>query len=102
MDDSRMAGNFLFFNPDQEGITRADAKQGVHADALTRFGEEYQEDVYRRTLPMLESIPDFGGCTPWILCDFRSPRRQLPGVQDGWNLKGVIGHNGEKKEPSPS
>jgi beta-glucuronidase len=31
------------------------------------------------------------------LCDFRSPRRQLPGIQDGWNLKGVIGHNGEKK-----
>ena len=75
----------------------ADAKQGVHADALTRFREEYQADVYRRTLPMLDKIPGFSGCTPWILCDFRSPRRQLPGIQDGWNLKGVIGHNGEKK-----
>ena len=75
----------------------ADAKQGFHADALTRFGEEYQADVYRRTLSMLEKIPGFSGCTPWILCDFRSPRRQLPGIQDGWNLKGVIGHNGEKK-----
>ena len=75
----------------------ADAKQGFHADALTRFSEEYQEDVYKRTLPMLEKIPGFTGCTPWILCDFRSPRRQLPGIQDGWNLKGVIGHNGEKK-----
>ena len=75
----------------------ADAKQGFHADTLTRFSEEYQEDVYKRTLPMLEKIPGFTGCTPWILCDFRSPRRQLPGIQDGWNLKGVIGHNGEKK-----
>ena len=75
----------------------ADAKQGFHADALTRFSEEYQEDVFKRTLPMLEKIPGFTGCTPWILCDFRSPRRQLPGIQDGWNLKGVIGHNGEKK-----
>jgi beta-glucuronidase len=75
----------------------ADAKQGVHADALTRFSEEYQADVYRRTLPMLGRIPGFSGCTPWILFDFRSPRRLLPGVQDGWNLKGLIGHNGEKK-----
>ena len=75
----------------------ADAKQGFHADARTRFSEEYQADVYKRTLPMLEKISGFIGCTPWILCDFRSPRRLLPGIQDGWNLKGVIGHNGEKK-----
>jgi beta-glucuronidase len=76
----------------------ADAKQGFHADALTRFSEEYQADVYRRTLPMLEKIPAFSGCTPWILCDFRSPRRPLPGVQDGYNRKGLIGSNGKKKE----
>jgi len=75
----------------------ADAKAGFHADALTRFSEEYQADFYQRTLPMLEKIPGFSGCTPWILCDFRSPRRLLPGIQDGWNLKGLIGHNGEKK-----
>ena len=76
----------------------ADAKQGFHADALTRFSEEYQADVYRRTLPMLEKIPAFSGCTPWILCDFRSPRRVLPGVQDGYNRKGLIASNGKKKE----
>jgi beta-glucuronidase len=75
----------------------ADAKQGFHADALTRFSEEYQADVYRRTFPMLEKIPGFSGCTPWILCDFRSPRRMLPGIQDGWNIKGVISRDGEKK-----
>ena len=75
----------------------ADAKQGMHADALTRFSEEYQADVYKRTLPMLERIPGFSGCTPWILCDFRSPRRLLPEIQDGWNIKGVIGHDGKKK-----
>lgn len=75
----------------------ADAQQGFHADALTRFSEEYQADVYKRTLPMLEKIPGFSGCTPWILCDFRSPRRLLPEIQDGWNIKGLIGHNGKKK-----
>ncbi len=75
----------------------ADAKQGLHADALTRFSEEYQADVYRRTLPMLSKIPGFSGCTPWILCDFRSPRRPLPGIQDGFNRKGLISSEGKKK-----
>ena len=75
----------------------ADAKSGMHGDPLTRFGEEYQADVLQRTLPMLDKIPGFSGCTPWILADYRSPRRALPSIQDGWNLKVVIGHNGEKK-----
>ena len=76
----------------------ADAKAGFHADARPRFSEEYQADLYRRTLAMLDQIPGFTGCTPWILCDFRSPRRLLPEIQDGWNLKGLIGQNGEKKQ----
>ncbi|MEY4916285.1 MAG: hypothetical protein RL616_198 [Verrucomicrobiota bacterium] len=75
----------------------ADAKQGLHGDAAARFTEEYQADLYRRTLPMLDKIPGFSGCTPWILTDFRSPRRPLAGIQDGWNIKGLTGHNGEKK-----
>lgn len=76
----------------------ADALQGYHADRLTRFSEEFQEDLYRQTLPMLEKIPQLCGMTPWILCDFRSPRRPLPGIQDGWNRKGLIGENGTKKK----
>ena len=75
----------------------ADAKRGFHADGLTRFSEEYQADVYRRTLPMLEKIAGFSGCTPWILCDFRSPRRTLPGVQDGFTRKGLLDPSGKKK-----
>jgi beta-glucuronidase len=70
----------------------------MHAGAGTRFSEEFQEQVYRLTLPMLERIPQFRGCTPWILCDFRSPRRVLPKIQDGWNRKGLIGENGRKKK----
>ena len=76
----------------------ADALQGYHADRLTRFSEEYQEDLYRQTLAMLERIPQWRGTTPWILVDFRSPRRPLPNVQDGWNRKGLIGENGTKKK----
>ncbi len=47
---------------------------------------------------MLAKIPQFRGLTPWILMDFRSPMRQLPGVQDGFNRKGLISNQGEKKE----
>ncbi|HYD85566.1 MAG TPA: glycoside hydrolase family 2 TIM barrel-domain containing protein, partial [Opitutus sp.] len=76
----------------------ADALQGLHADKLTRFSEEYQEDLYVQTLAMLQKIPAWRGTTPWILCDFRSPRRPLPHVQDGWNRKGLIAENGTKKK----
>ena len=75
-----------------------DALQGFHATRLTRFSEEFQTDLYRQTLPMLKRIPQLRGMSPWILCDFRSPRRPLPGIQDGWNRKGLIGSNGKRKE----
>jgi hypothetical protein len=61
-------------------------KAGTEAP-LTRFSEEHQEDLYRKTIAMLRKIPAWRGVTPWILADFRSPRRVLPNVQDGWNRK---------------
>ena len=76
----------------------ADAKAGFHADSLTRFSEEYQEYLYRETLAMLSGIPQWRGVSPWILTDFRSPRRVLPGIQDGWNRKGLFSEKGEKKK----
>lgn len=76
----------------------AGALQGLHGDALTRWTEEYQEDLFRRNMAMLDKIPQFRGVSPWILCDFRSPRRHLAGIQDGWNRKGLIGQNGVKKK----
>ena len=76
----------------------AGALQGLHGDTLTRWSEEYQENLYKHTLPMLSKIPQFRGVTPWILCDFRSPRRLIPNIQDGWNRKGLIGQNGTKKK----
>jgi beta-glucuronidase len=75
----------------------ADALQALHGDALTRWTEEYQASVYEHQLRMLERIPSLRGMTPWILADFRSPRRPLPGIQDYWNRKGLISDRGEKK-----
>ncbi len=38
---------------------------------------------------MLNTIPQLRGMSPWILMDFRSPRRVLPEIQDGFNRKGL-------------
>ncbi|HAZ02686.1 MAG: beta-glucuronidase [Bacteroidetes bacterium GWA2_40_14] len=76
----------------------ADARFGFHADSLTRFSEEYQAYVYTETLKMFSKIPQLSGFSPWILVDFRSPRRVLPNIQDGWNRKGLISSGGERKQ----
>ena len=75
-----------------------DAKAGVHGLETKRWTEEYQASIFRHQLPMLAKIPQFRGLSPWILMDFRSPMRQLPGIQDGYNRKGLISNRGEKKE----
>ncbi len=74
------------------------AKQGFHGDKNTRWTEEYQEYLYEETLKMLSSIKQLRGMSPWILVDFRSPRRMLPKIQDGWNRKGLISDEGKKKK----
>jgi beta-glucuronidase len=76
----------------------ADAKAGLHGEATERWTEEYQADVFRHQMGMLNRIPQLRGLSPWILVDFRSPRRMLPGVQDGYNLKGLISDQGRKKQ----
>ncbi len=75
-----------------------DALFGRHGDALTRWTEEYQENIYQHQIGMLKKIPFLRGTAPWILMDFRSPRRPLPGIQDYWNRKGLVSNRGEKKK----
>ena len=75
-----------------------DAKAGLHGPATQRWTEEYQASIFEHQLPMLAKIPQFRGLSPWILVDFRSPMRQLPGLQDGFNRKGLISNAGEKKK----
>ncbi|MFZ1528046.1 MAG: glycoside hydrolase family 2 TIM barrel-domain containing protein [Ferruginibacter sp.] len=75
-----------------------DAKQGLHGNKEERWTEEYQEYLYRQNLLMIEKMPNISGLSPWILMDFRSPRRNLPGVQDGFNRKGLVSDKGKKKK----
>jgi beta-glucuronidase len=75
-----------------------DALFGYHGDAGVRWTEEYQKNLYEHQLAMLKKIPSLRGMTPWILTDFRSPRRPLPRIQDFYNRKGLISSRGERKQ----
>jgi len=75
-----------------------DALGGFHADENTRWSEEYQEALYKNQLTMLSKISSLRGIIPWILADFRSPRRQHPVYQNFWNRKGVMTETGKKKK----
>jgi beta-glucuronidase len=75
-----------------------DALAGNHGDPETRWTEEYQQSLYENQFKMLAGIPALRGTTPWILTDFRSPRRQHPIYQNFWNRKGLISEQGVKKK----
>lgn len=76
----------------------ADARAGFHDPAAKqKFSEDFQADYYRATLAMAQKLPTLRGMSPWILKDFRSPRRQNPDFQQGWNRKGLISETGQRK-----
>ena len=79
--------------------TGAGSKGGFHGDKETRWSEEYQAWYYEEQITMMKRMPDnFSGISPWILVDFRSPRRNHPKYQEGWNRKGLIDNKGNKKK----
>ncbi len=52
------------------------AKYGLHGAKNQRWTEEFQENLYRENCAMLDKIDGLAGTTPWILKDFRSPRKK--------------------------
>ena len=75
----------------------AGALYGRHGDKDERWTEEYQQNVFDHQLAMVQRMPNLVGLTPWVLMDFRTPLRMLPGVQDYHNRKGVVSNRGERK-----
>ncbi len=75
-----------------------EATYGYFGGKTDRFTEDYQEDMYIRSVNMMKRIPGLAGVTPWILKDFRSPRRQLRDFQDDFNRKGLVSDKGQKKK----
>jgi beta-glucuronidase len=75
----------------------AEAKQGNHGGKNDRWTEEQQVNVYEHQFVMINKIPQVRGLIPWVLMDFRSPTRNIPKLQDGYNRKGLISEDGKKK-----
>jgi len=72
--------------------------KNVPTDQASSWSEEYQEQIYKDQIIMFATIPDLVGVCPWILFDYRSLGRMHPVYQKGYNRKGLISDNGEKKK----
>lgn len=94
----KLKWQFKYNKPVLISETGAGALQGYYADSLTVWSEDYQEYFYKKQLEMIKKLNQVRGLTPWILVDFRSPRRQNPVYQNYWNRKGVISSSGIKKK----
>src|SRR4030095_14534075 len=77
-----------------------EALYGNHgaADTASSWSEEFQEQLYKDQLSMINKIPNLRGTIPWILADFRSPSRMHNVYQQGWNRKGLLSDKGLKKK----
>lgn len=80
--------------------TGAEGKFGFHDEKESRFSEEYQEWFYQEQIQMFKTrFPkNYVGVSPWILIDFKSPKRNNPDYQNGFNRKGLIDEHGNKKK----
>jgi len=76
----------------------AENPYGRHGAADERWTEEYQANLYQHQINMLKKIPSLAGLSPWVLMDFHSPRRLLPGIQDYYNRKGLVSNLGQHKQ----
>ena len=47
---------------------------------------------------MFNTIPNLAGVCPWILFDYKSLSRMNQLYQNGYNRKGLISENGDKKK----
>lgn len=64
---------------------------------LNSWSETYMENVYKKDLISFDNSEDIVGLSPWILFDFRVPRRSHALFQKGWNRKGLISPEYRKK-----
>jgi len=93
----KMRFNNVFGKPMIISEFGAGAKAGFHSEEGVIWSEEYQARVYRAQVDMLERSEAVKGMSPWILTDFRSHLRELNGIHETYNRKGLISETGEKK-----
>ena len=79
----------------------AEAKYGHHGGLQDRWTEEQQLNVLQHQFAMIRKIPQARGVATWVLMDFRSTTRNIPGLQDGYNRKGLFSEKMEEKLSVP-
>ncbi len=67
----------------------ADAYVGLHGTVTDKGTEECQAFVYEKQIETIRNISYIKGMTPWILYDFRCPRRTSVN-QKYYNTKGLL------------
>jgi beta-glucuronidase len=97
-DAARMQWKVAYEKPVIISEFGGDAPFNHHGDKDTRWTEEYQANLFEQQIAMLRKIPALAGMSPWVLMDFRTPRRPLVGIQDYFNRKGMVSSRGEKKQ----
>lgn len=89
-------------NPDKPVIITefgADALAGHHGSIYDKGTEECQAYVYERQIETLRDIDYIKGMTPWILYDFRCPRRTSI-IQGYYNRKGLLSEDKKYRKPA--
>lgn len=77
----------------------ADALAGHHGTITDKGTEECQAYVYERQMETLGKISYIKGMTPWILYDFRCPRRTSY-IQNYYNRKGLCSADKKYRKPA--
>lgn len=89
-------------NPDKPVIITefgADALRGHHGAIDDKGTEECQEYVYKMQIDTLKDIEYIKGMTPWIMYDFRCPRRTSY-IQKYYNRKGLLSEDKSYRKPA--
>ncbi len=74
----------------------ADALSGNRGTITDKGTEDCQAYVYEKQIENIKKISYIKGMTPWILRDFRCPRRTAA-TQKYYNTKGLVSGDGVKK-----
>ncbi|MCL2765456.1 MAG: hypothetical protein FWD40_09295 [Treponema sp.] len=76
-----------------------DARLGHRGTAEELWTEDKQKHIYEKQVETFKKCPYIAGITPWILYDFRCPRR-FNRYQEGFNRKGLIDADRKSKKPA--
>jgi beta-glucuronidase len=76
-----------------------DARLGQRGTVDELWTEDKQKYIYEKQVETFKKCPYIAGTTPWILYDFRCPRR-LNRYQEGFNRKGLIDAQRKARKPA--